>query len=74
MEIIEKATFKVVKVTLQQMKEHCIIATTFTFIRGEFINDMHPWYDLEDVCDDLYMDNCHFWEDSLLMICILGMI
>jgi hypothetical protein len=33
-------------------------------IMNEYHQEMYAWYDLEDDCDDWYMDNCHFWDDN----------
>lgn len=30
----------------------------------EYNRERYSWYDLEDVCDDWYMDICHFWSDN----------
>jgi hypothetical protein len=33
-------------------------------IMNEYHQEVYAWYDLEDDCDDWYMDSCHFWDDN----------
>jgi hypothetical protein len=33
-------------------------------IMNEYHQEVYAWYDLEDNCDDWYMDSCHFWDDN----------
>jgi hypothetical protein len=42
------------------------------YLMADFMNGYHQevyaWYDLEDDCDDWYMDSCHFWDDNHFQI------
>jgi hypothetical protein len=33
-------------------------------IMNEYHQEFYVWYDLEDDCDDWYMDSFHFWDDN----------
>jgi hypothetical protein len=37
---------------------------TLVNIMNEYHQEVYAWYDLEDDCDDWYMDSCHFWDDN----------
>jgi hypothetical protein len=47
-----------------KFEETRIIGTTYPFINEEYNQERYAWYDLEDDCDDWYMDSCHFWDDN----------
>jgi len=49
-----------VKLITQKFKDSCIIGNTYHAINEYYIRGLHPRYDLEEVCDIWYMDNCHF--------------
>jgi hypothetical protein len=38
--------------------------SNFVNIMNEYHQEVYAWYDLEDDCDDWYMDSCHFWDDN----------
>ena len=44
------------------------ICVTHPLIIGYYNQEIYAWYDLEDGCEDWYMDICNFWDDNYLHI------
>ena len=53
-------SFRSIQDSLDSMKEKFLMAD----IRDTCNQEIYAWYDLEDDCDDLYMDSCHLWDDN----------
>jgi hypothetical protein len=46
--------------SLALLQERCLMA----HIMNEYHQEVYGWYDLEDDCDDWYMDSCHLWNEN----------